>query len=76
EQNGFRILDARNRVGSVEFYDVGAIVFFLKNIPWIVEGFSVKSHLSSLEKLQKKIDEGRQLRYTIGRFLIKVAKNQ
>lgn len=74
ERAGFQITDSRNWTGQTVFDDVGAIAFFLKNIPWIVDGFSVDSHLPYLEKLQNKVEQGRPLRYTIGRFLIKAVK--
>jgi len=76
ERTGFLIVDSRNWIGKAVFSDVGAIVYFLKNIPWVVDGFSVTSHLPYLEKLQQKVNRGMPLRYSIGRFLIKAIKER
>lgn len=74
ERSGFEVVDSKNWTGQAVFNDVGAIVYFLKHIPWVVEGFSVNSHQSDLEKLQQKVDRGEPLSYTISRFLIKAVK--
>jgi SAM-dependent methyltransferase len=71
---GLKIKDAREWKGTIEFKDVGAIVYFLKAIPWIVEGFSVKSHLQYLEQLQAKLDEGEKLVFMQVRFLVLAQK--
>jgi SAM-dependent methyltransferase len=74
EQAGFEVADSKKWTGQAVFNDVGAIAYFLKNIPWIVDGFSVDGHLKNLEKLQQKADRGEPLCYSIGRFLIKAVK--
>lgn len=71
---GFKIKEAKEWRGKIEFNDVGAIVYFLKAIPWIVEGFSVDSHLQYLEKLQAKLDNGEKLVFTQVRFLVSAQK--
>src|SRR5450432_940401 len=40
--------------GPVTFADVGAIVYFLKAVPWVVEGFNVTRHLPALEALERR----------------------
>jgi SAM-dependent methyltransferase len=67
---GFEIKKAREWKGKVEFTDVGAIVYFLKAIPWIINGFSVESHLKHLEQLQAKLSRGEKLVFTKVRFLL------
>ncbi len=76
EENDFTIIDSKSWSGTVTFYDVGAIVYFLKAIPWIVEGFSVDTHQSYLEKLQEKLDNGQKLHFTSKRHLIHAQKNK
>jgi len=71
---GFKIEEYRKWKGKVEFRDVGAMVYFLKVVPWIVKNFSIDKYLSVLEKLQEKIDSGKKLVFTEGRFLIKARK--
>ncbi|UCH42958.1 MAG: class I SAM-dependent methyltransferase [Dehalococcoidales bacterium] len=72
---GFRIKEAEEWTGQVEFKDVGAIVYFLKAIPWVVKDFSVDNNLRHLERLQRKIDEGEKLAFTRVRFLVLADKS-
>ena len=74
EKVGFKVEIAKDWKGKVEFNDVGAIVYFLKAIPWIVNDFSVNKYLPILEKLQRKINSGERLIFTETRFLIKARK--
>lgn len=60
--------------GGVTFADVGAVVYFLKAVPWVVRDFSVGRHLPALEALQASLDQGRVLRFTYTRFLLEVMK--
>ena len=45
---GLTIVDVEEWEGRMVFEDVGAIVYYLKAIPWEVPGFTVKSHLRYL----------------------------
>ena len=60
--------------GPITFLDVGAIVYFLKVVPWVVEGFDVERHLAFLAALQAKLERGEPLRFTSTRFLIEAVK--
>lgn len=60
--------------GPVTFADVGAIVYFLKAVPWVVEGFDVTTHLAQLEALERRRAAGQPLRFTYTRFLIEARK--
>ncbi|MDO8661598.1 MAG: SAM-dependent methyltransferase, partial [Candidatus Woesearchaeota archaeon] len=73
-QAGFCILDARQWSGKFIFKDVGSIVYFLKAVPWLVPGFSVKKHLTALKKLQKKVDSGKKLVFLQKNFLVLARK--
>jgi len=71
---GFEIEKYRKWKGKAEFKDVGAVVYLLKAVPWIVRNFSVDKYLPVLEKMQNKIESGNKLIFTEGRFLIKARK--
>jgi len=71
---GFEIVDSKVWKGKTTFKDVGALIYFLKAIPWIVDNFSVKKHLTILEKLQKRIQKKGKLEFTARRFLILAKK--
>lgn len=74
EKVGFRVEIAKEWKGKAEFKDVGAIVYFLKAIPWVVKDFSVDVYLPILQKLQKKADSGKKLVFKETRFLIRARK--
>jgi SAM-dependent methyltransferase len=74
EKQGFELKRTEDWTGKAVFHDVGAIVYFLKAIPWIVEGFSVDTHLEYLEKLQAQLESGTPLQFTYTRHLIHAVK--
>ena len=67
---GFKIRFAENWNGRIEFKNVGAVVYFLKNIPWVVKGFSVDRHLKYLLRLQKNLEGGKKLIFKENIYLI------
>jgi len=71
---GFKITKAHEWTGKVTFKDAGAIVYFLKAIPWIADDFSVNKHLTILKKLHKKIEKEGSLSYASKRFIILAEK--
>lgn len=71
---GFDIRRAEDWRGHVTFFDVGAVVYFLKAIPWVVTGFDVERHLPVLEALQARLEAGGPLRFSYTRFLIEAVK--
>jgi SAM-dependent methyltransferase len=60
---GFRILDTREDIQSLRFYDVGAIAYWLKAIPWIIEDvtgvqdFTVERYRDKLWELHLRIEK-------------------
>lgn len=71
---GFEILDARDWQGQQHYLDVGALVYDLKAIPWIVPDFSVDRHLETLLRLQQRLETDGELSFQSGLFLIKARK--
>ena len=71
---GFKIKASKKWKGKKIFKDVGAIVYYLKAIPWVVEGFSVKNNLKDLKKLQKKLEKNKGLKFDTARFMIVAEK--
>lgn len=60
--------------GKLAFTDVGAIVYFLKAVPWTVPGFSVETHLDNLLRLQSQLDSGQELVFEARKYLIEAYK--
>lgn len=71
---GFKIMKAKEWKGKTIFKDVGALVYFLRAIPWVIDDFSVKKYQAILEKFQKRIENRNKLRFTARRFLILARK--
>jgi SAM-dependent methyltransferase len=67
---GFVIDDARDQRLVTTFDDVGALVYYLRAVPWTVLGFSVATHRRELLALQAQLDAGAPLAFTSRRFLI------
>jgi ubiquinone/menaquinone biosynthesis C-methylase UbiE len=74
EKAGFKILKSEKFKGKTEFKDIGAIVYYLKAIPWIVQGFNMNTHLLYLKKLQEKLDRNKKLEFDMARFMILAKK--
>ena len=73
---GLTILNAEEWSGRLVFADVGAVVYYLKAVPWLVPGFSVESHVEHLLRLQHRLDRGDELAFTARKFLIEAQKER
>jgi SAM-dependent methyltransferase len=71
---GLTIVNTREWSGTLAFTDVGAIVYYLKAVPWLVPGFSVETHLSYLLKLQSRLENGEALAFVARKYLIEARK--
>ena len=71
---GLTMLNAEEWSGRLAFSDVGAVVYYLKAVPWLVPGFSVETHLEHLLTLQHRLDSGDELAFTARKFLIEAQK--
>ena len=56
--------------GNLTFTDVGAIVYYLKAVPWLVPGFSVDAHLEVLLRLQDRIEKEGKLVFEARMYLM------
>jgi SAM-dependent methyltransferase len=74
ESGGLSIVGCQEWKGKRAFTDVGAIVYYLKAIPWIVRGFSVLKHASTLLKLHERILKDGKLEFTDRNYLIEAVK--
>lgn len=71
---GMHVVDLQEWSGRLGFIDVGAIVYYLKAVPWLVPGFSIESHLSYLLKLQDRLEAGEELSFSARKYLIEARK--
>jgi hypothetical protein len=71
---GLEIVNHEDWSGGLAFTDVGAIVYYLKAVPWLVPGFSVESHLKYLLNLQNQLEHNRLLTFTARKYIIEARK--
>ncbi|MFI5714537.1 class I SAM-dependent methyltransferase [Nocardia sp. NPDC051750] len=55
EAAGLQIVDLRSGRLRMEFNDVGAVVYFLRKVVWMVPGFTIEAHLDRLHRLHDQI---------------------
>lgn len=73
---GLTVTDLRAESLRTEFFDVGAVVYFLRKVIWIVPGFTVNGYRAKLEELHDQIQEQGPFIATTRRFLIEAVKPQ
>jgi SAM-dependent methyltransferase len=74
EAGGLTIVDLREWSGKLAFTDIGAIVYYLKAVPWMVPGFSVRTHEQQLLGLQRRLESGEELAFWAAKYLIEARK--
>lgn len=57
KENSFDILESNESYTPIKFYDVGALVWFAKVIPWEFTNFSVDNCLHELFKAQEEVEK-------------------
>jgi SAM-dependent methyltransferase len=74
EAAGLEVVDLRTARLRTEFRDIGAVVYFLRKVVWMVPGFTVAAHRPRLRDLHGKITaEGPFTAWTT-RFLIEARR--
>ncbi len=53
--SGWQIIEQQEAFHNTRFHDVGAIVYYLKAIPWEVPDFSVEKYFDKLVKIRDLI---------------------
>lgn len=67
---GFDIVDLREQALRVEFFDVAAVVHFLKKVLWTVPGFTVSGYREPLARMHEHIQANGSFVCHAQRFLI------
>jgi SAM-dependent methyltransferase len=70
KSEGFTIVRQVEDITFYRFFDIGAIVYYLKAVPWTIEGFSVEKFKDKLWELHMKINEDGCYDTTQHRFLV------
>jgi SAM-dependent methyltransferase len=70
ERAGFEVLDGREELLPGTFYDIGAVVLYLRIIFWQILGFDLASYDTALRALHAIMESGTPLKVNAHRFLI------
>ena len=71
---GLIVADLREQSLRVEFYDVGAVVHFLRKVPWTVPGFTVDGYAEQLARMHWRIRSSGSFVSHAQRFLIEARR--
>jgi SAM-dependent methyltransferase len=74
EEAGLKIMDRREEYPPVEFTDIGAVVYYLKAIPWQVGDFAPEKYYARLGKIHNIIQERGKFVSATHRFFIEARK--
>lgn len=75
EDAGFRILESDEAFRPIEFYDIGAFVWFARIIEWEFPGFSVEGCFDRLLEMQQILDRDGLIRGMAHRYMIVAVKD-
>jgi SAM-dependent methyltransferase len=56
ERAGLRVTDSAEGAEATTFADAGALAWYLRAVPWVVEAFATATHRPHLEQLQARVD--------------------
>ena len=71
---GFSVLRGEECFCPIRFYDVGALVWFARILPWEFPNFSVDTHLGNLQQAQRVLEEAGCISGSVHRFLLVAQK--
>jgi len=74
EAAGLRVLAGEEGSATTTFADAGAFAYWLRAIPWIVDGFSVSAQRAALAALQRRLDDEGPLTIEEPAFVLEAAK--
>ncbi|WP_285732606.1 class I SAM-dependent methyltransferase [Nocardiopsis sp. ATB16-24] len=71
---GLEVVDLRMERLHTEFFDVGAVVYFLRKVIWMVPGFTVEAYRDRLRDMHEHIRREGSFTATTSRFLIEARR--
>ncbi|KPC93191.1 class I SAM-dependent methyltransferase [Streptomyces albus] len=74
EAAGLEVVDLRAERLRMEFFDIGAVVYFLRKVIWMVPGFTVERYRDRLRDLHERIETDGPFVAHSARFLIEARK--
>lgn len=74
EAAGLTVLRAEQWIGDAGFHDIGALIYYLRAVPWQVEGVSSERMDAELRRMHEEIVAGNPLHLESDRFLLSAEK--
>jgi SAM-dependent methyltransferase len=74
EEAGLAVTDLREQATRVEFFDVAAVVYFLRKVLWTVPGFTSAGYAEPLARMHEHIRDNGSFVCHSQRFLIEARK--
>jgi SAM-dependent methyltransferase len=74
EATGLEVLDLRDCALRVEFFDVGAVVYFLRKVLWTVPGFTPEAYADRLRAMHEHIQRDGKFTATGRRLLVEARR--
>lgn len=74
EAAGFEVVEHASAPLVQRIKDAGALAWFLKALPWLVPGFSIKTHRAQLREVQVRIDRDGPITVRQRRFWVRARK--
>lgn len=71
---GLEIVELQLASCEVAFYDIGAIIYFLRKVIWLIPDFSVERYRDKLEALHVQLERGPFIAHA-NRFLLEARKS-
>jgi len=74
KEAGMGIIEYSENIGKMKFMDVGAIVYYLKCIPWQINDFSIDKYYNKLKIINEIIEKDGYINFMMHRFYIIIKK--
>jgi SAM-dependent methyltransferase len=71
---GMKIVEYGEHIGKMKFNDIGAVVYYLKCIPWQVKDFSIDKYYKRLEIMNEIIEKEGDMKFVLHRFYMIIEK--
>ena len=74
DAQGLHVVDLRECALRVEFFDVGAVVYFLRKVLWTVPDFTPEAYDTELRRLHRQIEQRGSFVSTARRLLVEARR--
>jgi len=74
EREGFKIEYENESINQSRFFDIGAVVFYLKCIPWQIGDFSLNDYWERIYQLARYIQQNKYIDFIQHRYIIIATK--